>query len=309
MRILSMIGVLLLCPALSQAQEPDAEAIARGMAIAHEFRYGQALHDGEEVCREQAREQDVRELLATSPHLLGGVTPDDTDWSEAEGLYIRMLEAGCSFNRDAIVHAYALALGQALSADDAEAIIAWYRSDLGQRLIDASLQANVAAHQAHGVAPEAETAYEDFSTALGALLARRQPVDAADASDPAVPEALPSMDAAVALGDRFIQAIVAGDARDGIALLLPHTVATKAQFGTLATQLEQHRPVWEERHGASVGHELIRNDTISDTLIRTVFLQRYERYGIVWQLVWYRGQAGWYLVNVRYADEPAQLFR
>lgn len=47
----------------------------------------------------------------------------------------------------------------------------------------------------------------------------------------------------------------------------------------------------------------------SDSLIRAVFLHRFERYALVWQFIWYRGGDGWVLAHLRYGDDTGAMFR
>jgi hypothetical protein len=63
------------------------------------------------------------------------------------------------------------------------------------------------------------------------------------------------------------------------------------------------------RFGASIGYELLRNDTVGDSLQRTVFIHRFDKHAMAWMFIWYRGKDGWVLNNFSYVDNPAMLFR
>lgn len=304
------MALALVAPA-GHAGDDDDGPLARGLEITREFRLVEGLKDGEAICREHAQGQDVAALVAQMPELLGGIQPDDPEWELARALYLDAVAAGCQYDIGAIERAYALELGRALSEDDTAQVLAFYRSDVGTRLLDASMLANIASHRATRPLPGAENAYTEFLDRMKAIVAQRPNAPATQAPGPAVPVArpVPAMNDVVALSDRAMQRIAAGDVHDAFALLRPHAVLPGDRIDHLAGQFEQQAPIRAERYGRSVDYDLLRNDSIGDALISTVFLHRHERYAVVWQFGWYRGEDGWYLTHVRYSDELVQMFR
>jgi hypothetical protein len=290
-------------------QSVCAQEGERGRLLAEEMQSSKAFHDSISVCVENAEQRKVEDDVAKTPGLLGDIVPGDKDWPEAKGLYIRMLKAGCAYDPEPPLKAYAQALDQSLSDSDIDALIAFYRSELGRRFVQASLAANNAANRANTPLPEAKSSYDDFGAALQALLARRKPPETPAVQKPRPVQAMASMDAAMALSDRMMRSIEAGDIREALTLGLPHTVITAEQIEALIQQVEQQKPTMDSRYGASVDYELIRNDTIHDALIRAIFLHRFERHAVVWHFLWYRGKDGWVLSNVSYTDQLPQLFR
>jgi hypothetical protein len=289
-------------------QSVCAQEGERGSLLAEEMQFSKAFQDAIAVCVESAEQRNVENDVAKTPGLLGDIVPADKDWPEAKELYIRLLKAQCAYDPAPPQQAFARALGESLSASDIDALIAFYRSELGRRFVQASLAANNAANQANTPLPEAEGAYEDFGAAIQALLARRKPPDAPAVEKPRSVQAVASMDAAMSLSDRMMRGIVQGNVREAIGLALPHVVMTAEQMEALIQQIEQQKPIRDARYGASVDYELIRNDTIHDSLIRAIFLHRFERHAVVWQFVWYRGKDGWLLSNISYTDQLPQLF-
>ena len=290
-------------------QSVCAQESERGRLLAQEMQFPKAFQDAISVCVENAEQRKVEDDVAKTPGLLGGIVPGDKDWSEAKDLYIRMLKAQCAYDPAPPQQAFAQALGESLSASDIDGLIAFYRSDLGRRFVQASLAANNAANRANTPLPEVEGAYDDFGAGVQTLLARRKPPEAPAGEKPRIVQAMASMDAAMALSGRMMRSIETGNIREALTLGLPHTVITAEQIEALIQQVEQQKPVMGERYGKSVGYELIRNDTIHDALIRAIFLHRFERHAVVWQLLWYRGKDGWVLSNISYTDQLPQLFR
>lgn len=281
----------------------------RARLLAEEMQSSKAFQDSISICVEKAEQTKVEDDVAKTPGLLGDIVPGDKDWPEAKGLYIRMLKAGCAYDPAPPLRAFAQALDQSLSASDIDALIAFYRSELGRRFVQASLVANNAANRANTPLPEAERSYEDFGAALQALLARRTPPKPPASEKPQVAQAVASMDAAMTLSDRMMRSIEAGNTREALTLGQPHAAITAEQIEALIQQVEQQKPIMDDRYGASVDYELIRNDTIHDSLIRAIFLHRFERHAVVWQFLWYRGKDGWVLSNISYTDQLPQLFR
>ena len=306
MKSLSMAMAL---PLFLFVQGVCAQEGERGRLLAQEMQFSKAFQDAITICVEKAEQRKVEDDVAKTPGLLGDIVPGDKDWSEAKELYIDMLKAGCAYDPAPPLQAFEQALGQSLSASEIDALIAFYRSELGRKFVHASLVANNAANRANAPLPEAENSYEDFGAALQALLARRTPPKPPASEKPQVVQAVASMDAAMTLSDRMMRSIEAGNTREALTLGKPHTVITAEQIEALIQQVEQQKPGMDERYGKSVGYELIRNDTIHDSLIRAIFLHRFERHAVVWQLLWYRGKDGWVLSNISYTDQLPQLFR
>lgn len=307
MRLLSKGAMLAL--SLLAGQDAKAADTASGRLLADAMKVSQSVDDALAMCEEKAVSRDVEKDVADTPHLLGGVMPEDAEWPEVKALYLEMLKAGCAFDRAAAEQAYVDTLGQSLSAADIDALLAFYRSDLGERFLEATLEANNASGRSATPLPKAETAYEEFAKSLQSVLERRNMHVSSTAQSPRVIHALTSMDDTVATNDRMMKAIVAGDVRGALESSLPHAAVTAEQVEALIVQIEEQAPVRSQRYGLSIDYELLRNDMIGDSLIRTVFLHRFDRHAVAWQFVWYRGDDGWVLSNMRYADDLDALFR
>ena len=112
-----------------------------------------------------------------------------------------------------------------------------------------------------------------------------------------------SPDAVVALTDQAMQHITSGDFREGINLLRPYTTAQKIDLDSMVAQAEINMPTMIERYGKSIGYELLRNDTVGNSLIQVVYLQRLERHAVVWRFILYRGSNGWLINTFNFADD------
>lgn len=305
MKSLSAAIALPLCLFLQGVCAQDGDRVG---VLAEEMAVSKAYQDSISVCLEKAGQRDVEADVAKTPGLLGGIVPGDIDWPEAKALYARMLKAGCAYDSAQPIDAFTKALGETLSPAEVEALIVFYRSELGRRFVQASLVANNASYRAMVPSAEADGAYEAFASQLEALLARRKPAELPTSDQPRVAQAMASMDEAVAASDRMMKGIVAGQAREAIEVGMSHSTIPAETGAALLQQIEQHKPTIED-YGASVDYELVRNDTIHGSLIRTVYLHRFERHAMVWQFVWYRGKGGWVLSSLKYSADLPQLFQ
>lgn len=113
---------------------------------------------------------------------------------------------------------------------------------------------------------------------------------------------------AVALTDQAMQRVTSGDFRGGIDLLRPYTTAKGIDLDSMVAQAEINMPTMIERYGKSIGYELLRNDTVGDSLIQLVYLQRLERHAVVWRFILYRGSDGWLINTFSFADEITAAF-
>ncbi|MDH5835255.1 DUF2059 domain-containing protein [Luteimonas kalidii] len=309
-RILPLLLGVALLPGAIIAQEPSPTTLARAERLTAAMEYDQAFEEGLAVCREKARDEDVAVLVAKSPEMFGGIVPGDEDWPKARNLYLDMLATGCAYSRAPAIDAFTQTLAATLSDEDMEALVTFYGTGLGQRFRRASHAANRAAGLASQPLPERDAAYEIYAAALNELLAGRQEPKHARTATHATPVAarpIPSADEAVALSDRVMQS-VGGDVRGALDLLVAHSVIDPDQLDPLIDKLEESMPMADGRYGKVLDYELLRNDTIGDSVMRLMFLQRRERYAMNWQFVWYRGDGGWLLSGFRFADDLGHLF-
>ena len=279
-----------------------------GKRLSDAMGFAQAFEDGMALCREQMKKYDIDQAYAANPDVLGGIKPDEPEWTAAAELYSDMLEAGCDYDQAVAEEAFARALQEELSREDIDGLVAFYGSELGARFRAGSLIASMASNRATAAQIDNGEIHGVFNEKLQALLDSR-PKNVESGRPVGSVQALPSADAAVALSDRILQQIVAGRITEGFGLVLPHAVVTREQMDAFIAQVAKEQESWNERFGKSIGYELLRNDTVGDSMIRTLFLQRFDQHAIVWLFVWYRGSQGWVLNRFSFVEDSASLFR
>lgn len=118
---------------------------------------------------------------------------------------------------------------------------------------------------------------------------------------------LPDATAAVALSDRIMQKAAEGDVRAALELGRPYIVIPHSEFDSMLGQAELQLPMIAVRFGKPIGYEFLRNDTVGDSLVQTVYLQKFEKHAMVWRFVFYRNEKGWVLNSFKYADDLSSL--
>lgn len=97
MREMKHSGVVAVCLAMAGLASPNIQADepVHGKRLTHAMGYTQAFVDAEALCTQEMEQHDVEQNVATTPGLLGGIKPGDTDWAQARALYIDMLKTNC----------------------------------------------------------------------------------------------------------------------------------------------------------------------------------------------------------------------
>ena len=294
--------------AASTAAPAQAAEPSHGMRVTEALGFDQTFDDGITICHEKMAKYDLDAAIKSNPQLLGGIQRGEPEFAEAEAAYLAMTATYCDYDLAIGKAAFARALDDHLTPTEADALVAFYATDLGQRFRKASLAANIAANRVTEPRIDTEQAGALFGEKIAALVARKAPPASHERVIGAT-QALPSADAAVALSDRIMQHLVVGKAVEGFDLARPHAMVTKAQMDEFLQQVTTQQATWDARFGESTGYELLRNDTVGDSMIRTLFLHRFDEHAIVWYFIWYRGTKGWMLNRFVFLEDSTKLFQ
>jgi hypothetical protein len=124
-------------------------------------------------------------------------------------------------------------------------------------------------------------------------------------AEPVRPEPLASP--ARELVEAYISKLRAGkndefviDVRTGMALI------TEQEFATFKQEFTDSRNRFVSMFGSRTGeYELVRDSVISPSLARVIFLEKYERGGVLWFFVVYLCKDGWRLAGVSWNEKLA----
>lgn len=67
-------------------------------------------------------------------------------------------------------------------------------------------------------------------------------------------------------------------------------------------------PVMSQRFGKSNGYEFIREEKTGESLLRIIYIHRFEKHPMRWSFYFYRGKSGWVLDTFKTDDDIRQLF-
>jgi hypothetical protein len=126
---------------------------------------------------------------------------------------------------------------------------------------------------------------------------------------PAGPVAVPADARQVAEG--FVAQLREGKFEQfAISAKLGKVDSTDADFAAFKVKLLESRTVFTNTFGpSSTEFELLRETALSPSLVRFVYLERFERGGVLWVFVMYHGtDSGWRLSWVDYGTHLAGIF-
>jgi hypothetical protein len=81
---------------------------------------------------------------------------------------------------------------------------------------------------------------------------------------------------------------------------------TQQEYATFRGQFAADRARFVREFGDRTGEfELVRETTLSPSLVKFVYLEKYQRDGILWHLVLYHSQGDWRLIGVSWKEKLA----
>jgi hypothetical protein len=93
---------------------------------------------------------------------------------------------------------------------------------------------------------------------------------------------------------------LAADVKNGVWLV------TDQEFATFLGQFTADRARFAKQYGEpSRQYELVREVVLSPSLVRLIYLEKYQRDGVLWFLVLYHTMDGWRLVGVTWKEKLA----
>ncbi len=110
------------------------------------------------------------------------------------------------------------------------------------------------------------------------------------------------------LGDRIMARVGAGDVDTALSMMRPYLVIPEVELEALRNQIKIQMPVASQRFGDAIGQEFIKEERVGESLLRLVYLQRYQRHAMRWYFVFYRNDDGWVLNTFRFDDGIQNMF-
>ena len=131
----------------------------------------------------------------------------------------------------------------------------------------------------------------------------------ANKSEPQAPPDLRTEGDIQDLCENALSHIVDGDVAKGIAILRPYALSiSKSDMDSLENQLVGQAETIRESYGDPIGYVLISRVNLKDTVLKTVYVVKYERHLIRWTFIFYKPYDSWILDFFNYDDSIEDLF-
>lgn len=122
-----------------------------------------------------------------------------------------------------------------------------------------------------------------------------------------IADELRTADDAVALADKAMAKIVAEGIRAGMDSMKPFWVVPEAEVDAMIGKGELQMPVIQARFGKPAGYELLHRKQVGESLLKVVYLQKFEKHAMVMNFVFYRSKAGWTLNSFNFKDDLGEV--
>ncbi len=109
--------------------------------------------------------------------------------------------------------------------------------------------------------------------------------------------------------DEFMKMFAAGKIEKGFELLKPYSVIPEKEFTDAVNQSVNQLGLIGNRIGKIVGYELIREETVKDTLVKYTYIAKYEKHVIRCIFMFYRPGEKWIFNRFNFDDNVDELFR
>jgi hypothetical protein len=102
--------------------------------------------------------------------------------------------------------------------------------------------------------------------------------------------------------------VAAGDDRGALELLRPNLPIPKGEFNAVRDKTIEQRRAVAERFGKTLGYKFVREERVSDFLIRLTYVEKRANHFLRWQFTFYRPQSEWRLNSFVWEDNAEGLF-
>jgi hypothetical protein len=88
----------------------------------------------------------------------------------------------------------------------------------------------------------------------------------------------------------------------------PYWFFSEDELETVVAQTAQQRNLLANRLGKSIGFTLVRREVVADTLLRLVYVERFENTGLRWMFTFNKVKDVWKFNGFTWDEEIAKLF-
>lgn len=121
-------------------------------------------------------------------------------------------------------------------------------------------------------------------------------------------DTLPTPEAVRKLADGIMGSVGAGNFDGTVSQLKAFMSLPKPTVEAMATQLSNQYVNVLVQFGPAEGSEFVRRDQIGESLIRLVYLAKYERSAVRWVFLFYKTEKGWVMNDLKLDGNLHTLF-
>ena len=114
--------------------------------------------------------------------------------------------------------------------------------------------------------------------------------------------------AAKNLAKSVMEQVASGNIEEGIKLTKPYLIIPAHEFEGMLTSMRMQAPAIEQRFGKTIGAELIKTEESAESLLRVIYIQKFETHMIRWNFFFYKPKDGWVLNTFRTDDKIQLMF-
>ncbi len=96
--------------------------------------------------------------------------------------------------------------------------------------------------------------------------------------------------------------------KEGFSVLRPHWPIPKAEIDNLIYQTESQWDRVKKRFGSTISVEFVRSEKVGNSLVKYLFMHKFEIHIIRWELIFYKSTDTWKLNSLKWDDNIELLF-
>ena len=101
-------------------------------------------------------------------------------------------------------------------------------------------------------------------------------------------EPLQNKKAMQSLVETVMKDVGQGKLREGMVRLTPYVLFPASEMDAQLSQVERQMPMVLERYGKPMGYDLIKVESVGNSLIQYAYLQKFEKHALVWRFIFYQ---------------------
>jgi hypothetical protein len=83
---------------------------------------------------------------------------------------------------------------------------------------------------------------------------------------------------------------------------------TSIEIDDLLAHTKEQRQIVTERFGKPLGIEFVRTELVGDSMVRHIFIEKFEKHGLRWQISFYKPADSWIVNSIYWDDKISELY-